>query len=153
MSFTVKARRRPLLLETLEDRTLPSVTPNVIDLAGLQVEEGSDRLEMPEPTEANRAKAAATARRIAEGDGVKFIDATGLDAIKVRATSENVYLLDVRTRDEYIAGHVPGFRHAPGGQTVQASDSYVGVPMRNAAGKVLGHIAVLHTERLEPTLP
>src|SRR3954470_13727048 len=32
-----------------------------------------------------------------------------------------------------------------------AAVSYVGVPMRNAAGKVLGHIAVLHTEPLEPT--
>lgn len=30
-------------------------------------------------------------------------------------------------------------------------DSYVGVPMRNAAGQVLGHIAVLHTEPMEPT--
>jgi rhodanese-related sulfurtransferase len=96
-------------------------------LAGLQVEEGSDRLEMPQPSETNVAKAADTARRIAEGDGVKFIDAAGLDAIKARAGSENVYLLDVRTREEHAAGHVPGFRHAPGGQTVQASDSYVGV--------------------------
>src|SRR5215470_8519819 len=30
-------------------------------------------------------------------------------------------------------------------------DSYVGVPMRNASGKVLGHIAVLHTEPMEPS--
>jgi formate hydrogenlyase transcriptional activator len=30
-------------------------------------------------------------------------------------------------------------------------DSYVGVPMRNAAGTVLGHIAVLHTEPMQPT--
>lgn len=30
-------------------------------------------------------------------------------------------------------------------------DSYVGVPMRNAAGEVLGHIAVLHTEPMAPT--
>jgi len=30
-------------------------------------------------------------------------------------------------------------------------DSYVGVPMRNATGAVLGHIAVLHTEPMEPT--
>jgi transcriptional regulator with GAF, ATPase, and Fis domain len=32
-----------------------------------------------------------------------------------------------------------------------AADSYIGVPMRDAAGNVLGHIAVLHTEPLEPT--
>jgi len=32
-----------------------------------------------------------------------------------------------------------------------AADSYIGVPMRNAAGQVLGHIAVLDTEPLEPT--
>jgi transcriptional regulator with GAF, ATPase, and Fis domain len=30
-------------------------------------------------------------------------------------------------------------------------DSYIGVPMRNAAGEVLGHIAVLHTTPMEPT--
>src|SRR5262249_6960149 len=30
-------------------------------------------------------------------------------------------------------------------------DSYVGVPMRNAAGKVLGHIAVLHTAPMNPS--
>jgi rhodanese-related sulfurtransferase len=96
-------------------------------LAGLQVEEGSDRLDMPKPSAANVAKASETARRIAEGDGVQYIDQAGLDAIKARAGSENVYLLDVRTREEYAAGHPPGFRHAPGGQTVQASDSYVGV--------------------------
>ena len=34
-------RSRPLLLERLEDRTLPSVAPNVIDLSGLQVNTGS----------------------------------------------------------------------------------------------------------------
>ncbi len=32
-----------------------------------------------------------------------------------------------------------------------AAEAYIGVPMRNAQGKVLGHIAVLHTARLEPT--
>jgi formate hydrogenlyase transcriptional activator len=31
------------------------------------------------------------------------------------------------------------------------AESYVGVPMRNAAGKVLGHIAVLHTAPMEPS--
>ena len=41
-----------------------------------------------------------------------------------------LYLLDVRTREEFEAGRVAGSRHAPGGQLVQATDEYVGV--RNA---------------------
>ncbi|MGH8709120.1 MAG: rhodanese-like domain-containing protein, partial [Burkholderiales bacterium] len=40
------------------------------------------------------------------------------------------YLLDVRSREEFEAGHLGGARHAPGGQLVQATDEYVGV--RNA---------------------
>ena len=32
-----------------------------------------------------------------------------------------------------------------------AADSYLGVPMRNATGEVLGHVAVLHTEPMEPS--
>jgi len=31
------------------------------------------------------------------------------------------------------------------------ADSYVGVPMKTAAGKVLGHVAVLHTQPMSPT--
>src|SRR5262245_38639290 len=31
------------------------------------------------------------------------------------------------------------------------ADSYVGVPMKTAAGKVLGHVAVLHTEPMFPS--
>jgi rhodanese-related sulfurtransferase len=38
-----------------------------------------------------------------------------------------MYLLDVRSRDEFEAGHLEGSRHAPGGQLVQAADEYVGV--------------------------
>ncbi|HEY3897506.1 MAG TPA: sigma 54-interacting transcriptional regulator [Chthoniobacter sp.] len=31
------------------------------------------------------------------------------------------------------------------------AESYVGVPMRNAQGRTIGHVAVLHTEPMEPT--
>jgi PAS domain S-box-containing protein len=31
------------------------------------------------------------------------------------------------------------------------AESYVGVPMKNAQGRTIGHIAVLHTEPMEPT--
>ena len=38
-----------------------------------------------------------------------------------------LFLLDVRTGEEFAAGHWPGALHAPGGQLVQATDEYVGV--------------------------
>jgi rhodanese-related sulfurtransferase len=44
--------------------------------------------------------------------------------------ARTLYLLDVRSREEFERSHVAGSRHAPGGQLVQASDEYVGV--RNA---------------------
>lgn len=43
---------------------------------------------------------------------------------------QTVYLLDVRTEQEFNAGALPGVQHAPGGQLQQATDQYVGV--RNA---------------------
>jgi rhodanese-related sulfurtransferase len=35
--------------------------------------------------------------------------------------------LDVRTAEEHAAQPLPGFRHAPGGQLIQATDAWVGV--------------------------
>ena len=40
------------------------------------------------------------------------------------------YVFDVRTEEEFLAGHWPGAQHAPGGQLVQATDQYLAV--RNA---------------------
>jgi rhodanese-related sulfurtransferase len=39
-----------------------------------------------------------------------------------RRGAESIYFIDVRTADEYAAGHIPGFRWFPGGQAVQRSD-------------------------------
>ena len=46
--------------------------------------------------------------------------------------SRTTYLLDVRTPEEFAAGAVPGFAHAPGGQLIQATDQWVGVARRPA---------------------
>lgn len=45
-------------------------------------------------------------------------------------TNRSLYVLDVRTPEEFAAGSLPGAAHAPGGQLVQATDAWVGV--RNA---------------------
>ena len=47
-----------------------------------------------------------------------------------RDVNRSLYLLDVRTPEEFQAGSLPGAAHAPGGQLVQATDQWVGV--RNA---------------------
>ena len=44
-----------------------------------------------------------------------------------RGDREPVYLIDVRTEEEYRLGHVPGFSWFPGGQAVQRTDDVVGV--------------------------
>jgi len=98
------------------------------DLAGLECEKGSTRFA-PDPSPQGRAKALAAAERVANRFGVRFCKSDDLGVWK-RDTHRTLYILDVRTREEFERGHVAGSRHAPGGQLVQASDEYVGV--RNA---------------------
>lgn len=92
------------------------------ELAGYELETGADRVELPQPTEAGRESAEEFADRLAEQDGVRYIDVPTLREVAARSDSESVYLIDVRTEEEYNAGHVPGFRWFPGGQAVQRSD-------------------------------
>jgi len=42
-------------------------------------------------------------------------------------TSRTLYLFDVRTAEEFRAGHLSGARHVPGGQLVQETDHYATV--------------------------
>ncbi|MFT5390644.1 MAG: rhodanese-related sulfurtransferase [Gammaproteobacteria bacterium] len=96
-------------------------------MAGLELEYGSQRLELPAPTADGLAGAEAFASAIAEEDGVQYIGVPQLQALTARAGSENVYLIDVRTQAEYAAGHIPGFQWSPGGQAVQRTDDLVAV--------------------------
>ncbi len=99
-------------------------------LAGYELERGADRLDMPEPTDEGRAAAELFADKLAEEDGVQFIDIDELDSLIARAASESVYLIDVRTRDEFEEGRIPGFGWFPGGQAVQRADEVA--PVHNA---------------------
>lgn len=95
-------------------------------LAGLELERGASRWAPPVSA---RARAAATlvAKRVAAEDGVRFVSPDELRALWARRGERNVYVLDVRTAEEYEAGHVAGAVWAPGGQAVQATDEYVAV--------------------------
>jgi rhodanese-related sulfurtransferase len=91
-------------------------------LAGLQLETGANRLELPEPSSEGVAAAEAYAAKLAAEDGVRYLDIPALQVVMQRRHRESVYLIDVRTKEEYEGGHIPGFRWFPGGQAVQRSD-------------------------------
>ena len=91
-------------------------------LAGHQLETGADRVALPTPSPAAVAAAEAYAAKAGAEDGVRMLDVTGLQRMMERRAGETIYLIDVRTREEHTAGHVPGFRWFAGGQAVQRSD-------------------------------
>jgi rhodanese-related sulfurtransferase len=98
------------------------------NLAGLELEHGQERRapEVP-PAMARRAEAAAWA--VARKAGAGRIGATALASLLDRGT-RTVYRFDVRSPEDYAAGHLAGFRSAPGGQLVQETDRFA--PVRGA---------------------
>ena len=91
-------------------------------LAGYELQTGADRLDLPPVSDQGLAAAEAYARRVAEEDGVRPLPVATLQEMIARQAQDNVYLVDVRTREEYLSGHIPGFTWFPGGQVVQRSD-------------------------------
>ena len=93
-------------------------------LSGLELERNTDAALGPvsDPAiAAARQRAEAVAARF----GVRRIDATTLNAWQ-GDPSRTTFVLDVRTPQEYLAGHLPGSISAEGGQLVQAIDRWVG---------------------------
>jgi rhodanese-related sulfurtransferase len=79
------------------------------------------------PSVAGLAKAREAAARVAARFDVRTIDRAALDTFRSERADRTLYLFDVRTVEEFEAGHLPGALSAPGGQLVQATDRYVGV--------------------------
>jgi len=99
------------------------------ELAGFTVEQGATRRApdpSPEATKIAQDRAAAVAKRF----GIPRIDEAALARLQAETNERSLFILDVRSPEEFAAGHRPDSRHAPGGQLVQGTDEYVGV--RNA---------------------
>lgn len=97
-------------------------------LARQALDRGASR-SMPAPDEEAKARAAAAARRVAEAARVGRVSLAEAQEW-VRCAKRTAYLFDVRTPEEFIAGHAAGFRSAPGGQLVQETDMFA--PVRGA---------------------
>ena len=98
-------------------------------LAGFEPAHGrTEHAAAPSQEGLARAQAAATA--VGTRHGVRVIDPDDLRRLEAERDVRTLYLFDVRTKEEYEAGHYPGSRHAPGGQLVQATDAFA--PVRHA---------------------
>ena len=86
----------------------------------------SETMMAPAPGPDASAWAADAAQAVGKRFSVERITADTLAEWRADET-RTTYILDVRTTEEFDAGHIPGARHAPGGQLVQATDEYVGV--------------------------
>ena len=94
-------------------------------LAGYPLEHGQERTAPP-LSAAGRQRAQAAAARVRARFGVRTIDRATLERWRAEAERRTLYLCDVRSPEEYRAGHLPGARSTPGGQLVQATDSWLG---------------------------
>ena len=94
-------------------------------LASQQLEHGADRRGEIGLFEGAQANARDVAYRAGVGH-VGFEEASAMRAQSHRT----LYRFDVRSADEYAAGHIAGFRHYPGGQLVQEID--MAAPVRGA---------------------
>jgi rhodanese-related sulfurtransferase len=75
------------------------------------------------------AGATSNARDVAYRAGVRHLGVE--DALALQAdTRRTLYRFDVRASEDFVAGHLPGFRHYPGGQLVQEID--MAAPVRGA---------------------
>ncbi|MCW5737720.1 MAG: thiosulfate sulfurtransferase [Enhydrobacter sp.] len=93
-------------------------------LAGLDVVRGATR-RPPDVTPTGLQAAQQRAASVAARHDVARIDRHTLETWRAEATERSLYVLDVRTPEEYEAGHLRGARLAPGGQLVQETDSHM----------------------------
>ena len=89
-------------------------------LAGQVLDHGKDA-RFPQVSPEHAAEARLMAREVAYRAGVKRLDPAMLSDL-AKDETRTLYCFDVRTPEEYAAGHIPGFKSAPGGQLVQETD-------------------------------
>src|SRR5262249_34109824 len=112
------------------------------DLAGFECERGAARVAPP-PSDQGKAKALAAAERVAARFHVKYTQPDEVNRWRADA-GRTLYMLDVRTREEFERGHVAGSRHAAGGQLVQGGDE-------NGAGRNPG-VGLVDSAPLRPAM-
>ena len=92
-------------------------------LSGFEVLKGATA-RPPQVSVQGHAAARAAAQRVAGQFDIPCIDEATLARWAAEAATRTLYVFDVRTPEEYQAGHVPGMKNVPGGQLVQETDRH-----------------------------
>jgi rhodanese-related sulfurtransferase len=90
--------------------------------SGYELEHGSQR-HAPEPSGQHLEQALETARKVADRYGIKTIDTQTLAKFQAER-DRTVYVIDLRTPEEYRAGHRADSSYGWGVQLVQGMDKY-----------------------------
>jgi rhodanese-related sulfurtransferase len=98
-------------------------------LAGFELARQQNLLA-PQPSQAGLAKAKRAAARVAKRFDVSAIDVAMVAKFSQEMERRTLYLFDVRSPEEYAAGHLHSTVNAPGGQLVQTTDAFAAT--RNA---------------------
>ena len=92
-------------------------------LSGFEVLKGATA-RPPQVSAQGHAAARAAAQRVASQFDIPCIDEATLARWAADVATRTLYVFDVRTPEEYQAGHVPGMKNVPGGQLVQETDRH-----------------------------
>jgi len=95
-------------------------------LAGFDIVEGSTKM-LPEVSAPGLQAATRAAARVADRFAIETINASKLDHLCGESFLGTTYLIDVRTRVEFEAGHIPGAKHVAGGQLIQETERHLAV--------------------------
>ncbi|MFO1081093.1 MAG: rhodanese-like domain-containing protein [Reyranellaceae bacterium] len=93
-------------------------------LAGYEVVKGATR-RAPSPSTAGLAAARQRAEAVASRVGVRHIDKAELARFRAEAAVRTLHVLDVRSPEEFAAGHLPGTVSVAGGQLIQETDNWI----------------------------
>ncbi|MFT4268428.1 MAG: rhodanese-like domain-containing protein [Xenophilus sp.] len=94
---------------------------------GRTLQYGRTPAALPEVSGAARQSAQAAVQHLSRRYGIRWLDEAGLRALQNERDERSLYVLDVRSKAEYDAGHLPGARWAEGGELVQGLERFVGV--------------------------
>lgn len=95
-------------------------------LAGLELEHGQNRCA-PTPKGEALKRAKKGSEHVAKRFGIKSIGHDELKTFWAEMETRSLFLLDVRDPNEFTNGHLANSRSAPGGQLIQATDTFIGV--------------------------